>query len=136
MNNQDIEKAIEQLKIDILHHEAIIARNNEYPEYCKGEQLYIDALNLAISALAQQLNNGWIPVSEKLPDENEVVLIYAKSLSRGSYVQTFGLLSNGSWFTESGVGLLSYPNGDNYEVLAWKPKDADYQPETYEEGSK
>ena len=71
----DIEKAIEVLKRDIMHHEGIVARNLESPEYCKGERQCIDCINIAISALQQQLTNGWIPVSERLPEINKDVQV-------------------------------------------------------------
>ena len=53
MNKQEIEKAIETLKdmkgvFDTRSH----------------KQYSLPALDLAISALEQQLNNGWIPVSD------------------------------------------------------------------------
>jgi hypothetical protein len=53
MNKQDIEKAIETLK-------CIKNRYSGYPVE--------NALILAISALEQQLNGGWVSVGERLPE--------------------------------------------------------------------
>ena len=59
MNKQEIEKAIYVMKnIKHLLVDVIGNKNNE------------KELDMAISALEQQLNGGWIPVTERLPEEN------------------------------------------------------------------
>jgi hypothetical protein len=88
---------------------------------------FSESLKMAVEALEQQEADQWIPVIKLLPDKNKLVLIYAKSMSRGGFVYTFGTVSNGCWFTESGVGMVSYPNGNNYEVIAWRPLPKPYQ---------
>lgn len=62
MNNQEIEKAIE----------IILYRSSHIPDcdLCSKR-----AFELAISALEQQLNGGWIPVSEQLPENYGYYLI-------------------------------------------------------------
>lgn len=74
-------------------------------------------------------SNGWIPVNRRLPEDNQSVLLYALSRSRGSFAYTIGSIDHGCWFTSSGVGLLSYPNGDNYDVIAWQPLPDPYKEE-------
>lgn len=67
MNKQEIEKAIcvmENLKyllIDVLGN-----KNNE------------KEFDVAIDILEKQLNNGWIPVSERLPEDDNPVLVTAR----------------------------------------------------------
>ena len=66
MNKQEIEKAIETLEdmkgvFDTRSH----------------KQYSLSALDLAISALEKQLNNGWIPVSERLPKEGRYLVTTA-----------------------------------------------------------
>jgi hypothetical protein len=56
MNKQEIETAIEFLQRYL--------DDEVYTEQCISTHM------MAISALTQQLNNGWIPVSEKLPKED------------------------------------------------------------------
>ncbi len=120
MNKQEILKAIEQLKADILHHEAIIARNTQYPEYCKGEQLYIDALNIAISALEQQLNGGWIKTSKQPPKDYTEVWV---TTEYGNVLHAF--YANGDFRPGD------YQEDKIYaDIIAWKPI---IKPEPYKE---
>lgn len=68
MNKQEIEKAIKILKV----HSSHITDIN------------LDAKNafiLAISALEHQLTNGWIPVTERLPDVHKRYLVSMKHKS-------------------------------------------------------
>ncbi len=64
---------------------------------------------MAISALEKQLNNGWIPISEKLPKENEEVLI---TLIHGKV--TWAYLHQGEWYNM----FSTYPIE---RVIAWMP---------------
>jgi len=47
----EIEKAIEILRRDILHHDGIIARNEEFADFCRGEMQCVDSLRSGIAAL-------------------------------------------------------------------------------------
>ena len=91
----------------------------------EGSKKLAEIYQMAIDAIK---NDRWIPVTERLPEKNKVVLIYVRSMSRGGESYTIGSCSNGCWFTESGVGLLSYPNSNRYEVLAWRPLPESYDP--------
>jgi hypothetical protein len=62
-NSQEIEKAIELLKRSTLLDTIYTTEEHD------------KALQLAISALEHQLTNGWIPVSERLPKQDEEVLV-------------------------------------------------------------
>jgi hypothetical protein len=55
MNKQEIEKAIKTLEEIKIH-----------PDQA-GETRFDMALIIAMGCMSQQLNNGWIPVSEQLP---------------------------------------------------------------------
>ena len=66
-------------------------------------------LSIAIEALEKQLNGGWIPVSERLPKENEEVLI---TLAHGK--ATWAYLYQGEWNTM----FSTYPRE---RVIAWQP---------------
>ena len=89
----DIEKAIDyagRWKTDLQHFD--------------DEQEAVDFLNIAISALQQQLTNGWIPVSSRLPENEERVLICADKKSfNGKVVQirTTAMYEDGTMHTEN-----------------------------------
>lgn len=75
-----------------------------------------------------QERTRWIPVTERLPEENKSVLLYMKSRSSsGTCIQT-GSIDKGFWFTQSYPGLQGIANRE-FHVMAWMPL-----PEPYTEG--
>ena len=85
--------------------------------------LHIDnnSCNLAVSALEQQLNNGWIPVNDDTLPENKVTVIVTRIT--GSVGMGFCNRSSNTWRDSEG-----YPMS---EPLAWM-----YKPERYTEVAK
>ena len=67
-------------------------------------------------------NNGWIPVSERLPEDNRPVLCWVKSTTIAigeTYI--IGSCDSKCWFLQTyEVGHHNFPLKD-YEVLAWQP---------------
>ena len=74
MNKQEIEKAIDVLNGNKEGFESLLKDQPDHPMRGSIEH-QIDALEMAISALTQQLNNGWIPISERLPEKGEKYLV-------------------------------------------------------------
>lgn len=75
-----------------------------------------------------QERTRWIPVTERLPEENKSVLLYMKSRSSsGTCIQT-GSIDKGFWFTQSYPGLQGLANRE-FHIMAWMPL-----PEPYTEG--
>lgn len=73
--------------------------------------------------------NGWVPVSERLPESTLPVLCRVKSTTI-SCTETYiiGSCCNGCWFFQNDtVGTHSFPLCE-YKVLAWM-----HLPESYEE---
>jgi hypothetical protein len=69
--------------------EELIQRLKE-PDYkYYGCELSRGEAELAISALTQQLNNRWIPVSERLPEENGHYLVTYHEWGKGEYLPEF-----------------------------------------------
>ncbi|MBQ2398051.1 MAG: DUF551 domain-containing protein [Bacteroidales bacterium] len=64
-------------------------------------------------------NNGWIPVSERLPEESELVLIYAESRARGGSIRIVGHLHNGFWFAQTSSDTLGLTGIGQFDVIAW-----------------
>lgn len=70
--------------------------------------------------------NGWIPISERLPETNESVLCWAKSTARGGDVCFVGSCHNSFWFLQSSADTHSFPG--QYVVVAWMPLPEPYYP--------
>ncbi len=78
MNKQEIEKSIELLKRSTLLDAIYTTEEHD------------KALQMAISALTQQLNNGWISVDSELPEVNKNVQITFKEFMDWNKKYRFG----------------------------------------------
>lgn len=69
----------------------------------------------------------WIPVEERLPEEDTIVLLTVSELysciTFSDAIELGNLCSDGSWFIEG------YPDWDNPEVTAWMPLPEPYRKE-------
>lgn len=63
----------------------------------------------------------WISVKDRLPEQFEPVMVYAKSTSvQGGAITFVGACKNGFWFIQNSEAALGYPNLQ-YEVTHWMP---------------
>ena len=114
----DIEKAIDILKekLQISTTGLTVGELNDQKR----------ALDLAISVLEKQLNGCWISASERLPDSNKKVLVYAKGKCRNGDLYTVGACHNGFWFLPTSSDTLGFPF-TQHEVIAWMPLPEPYK---------
>lgn len=77
---------------------------------------------------AEEYNDGWISCSERMPENNRIVLCWAKSTARAGDTCFVASCDKGFWFLQSAIGTLSYPT--QYDVVAWQPLPAPYQKES------
>lgn len=122
MNKQEIEKAIEVLRD---FNRCVKAKADGAYETTD----FINAKETAISALEQQLTNGWIPVSEQSPKHT------------GDYNVTVGVGSELGYFEEVRTYRYEIHNGKNphkkwiipnnfhetVNVIAWQPLPEPYK---------
>ena len=113
MNKQEIEKAIEILRD---FNKCVVAKADGAYETID----FVNAKELAISTLTQQLNNGWIPVSSgNLPKCEERVLICAnRKRYDGKIVQirTMAMYEDGTMHTDD-------------SGFSWEDNDFEYDEE-------
>ena len=72
-----------------------------------------------VSEVEAEYGNGWIPCSERMPEDFKSVLCYAKSIARSPDTMFVGSQKHGCWFLQSSIGTESFPT--QYEVIAWMP---------------
>lgn len=130
MNKQEIEKAIDDLD-DLKNCESISSSH--------FKEVHGKNLELAISALEKQLSNGWIPVSDRLPeprsksfgDKQQRVDVLA--CQRNGMVKEMLFEFSTQEFWEAGdTNPISHwqedDNGYGAEVIAWQPLPEPYRP--------
>ena len=77
--------------------------------------------------IRKHMNDGWIPVDERLPENNKLVLVWARSTARGADEWSLGSYDNGFWALGSWGGSLVFPS--QLEAVAWRPLPEPYQAE-------
>lgn len=106
MNKQEIEKAISLLKSDIGVLDNYLKKHPYLEEDRCVENQLIKDMKFTISALKHQLTNGWIPCKERLPANEERVLICAdRKFQDGNTIQIIAvaMYEDGTMYTnESG----------------------------------
>ena len=96
-------------------YKAEIEKKSQYKHGLPGSAL--DIVNTLLNDFEQnEKENGWIPVSERLPEDDTTVLVSCKT-SRGTTFVRTGYCINGSWHLNC------------YGATAWRPL-----PEPYKEG--
>ena len=104
---QELEKILEEIEQRVNYYKEHATL--EYVDVCKGLRETEGIIRKYME------NDGWIPVEERLPDNNEDVLV-----TTDVGLITFGYLLNGKWITDQEP---DYP-------IAWRPLPEPYRPES------
>lgn len=99
-------------------------------EFPHNEVFIVDDVYEELDLLpsVQPKKGEWIPVSERLPDNNVRVLCSAISTSiSGGCTRFVGCCNNGYWFVQTDADTVSYPR--QYKVIAWMPLLEPYKAE-------
>ena len=124
---QELEKILEEIE----HQERICLEIDNSDEFNAG------ALDMAISIkeiIRKHINDGWIPVQDKLPEDDVDVLIAYADIDDENYtdicITTYGyayLGGNKLDFKEWRSPFEYFRS--NYKVIAWQPLPEPYRPE-------
>ncbi len=118
---QELEKILEEIE-----KEAICISSYYVSEKFRDkEDLYVP-LSDVNNIIRKHMNDGWISVEDRLPEEKQFVLAtwekpnYRKNVTE-IYISILKLIHDKEWYGDCGI-----PNG---KVTAWRPLPEPYSPE-------
>lgn len=131
-------------KIDLKHHLSGMSRKAFKDLYNGIDELssvtpkgvtvtdFADKCRECGARYGRLLNQKWIPVSERLPEPNRLVLCYITTGTTETYFLAFWNDTLNAW--EEGIGGYRLLENDfGYEVIAWMPLPKEYKAETESE---
>lgn len=120
---QELEKILEEIN----------RRINEYVDhdYVRGSGDVVKGLNIAKSIVRKHMNDGWIPVEERLPEKYISVLVQWEKYDR-SIDETLIYLDVMWLEDEEDVVFETINEIPNGRVIAWCPLPEPYRPERSE----
>ena len=121
---QELEKILEEMDNCI---KEVREKTKGYEDF-EAFRLYESVMNLAKTIVIKYMNDGWIPVKERLPEEKKSVLVQWEKYDRHlnvtlTYLDVMWLENEEDVVFETINGI---PNG---RVIAWRPLPEPYRPE-------
>ena len=122
---QELEKILEEIKESSI----IVATSKEHYIHPQDGRFVEEVvlLDCVEDIIRKHMNDDWIPVEERLPENNKLVLVWAKSTARGADEWSLGICDKGFWALGSYGGSLVFPS--QLEAVAWRPLPEPYRPE-------
>ena len=119
---QELEKILEEI-------DQTINRYGENPELITEDITdFCYGLNVAKGIIRKHMNDGWIPVEERLPEEKKSVLVQWEKYDRHLNVTLTYL--DVMWLEDEEDVVFETINGiPNGRVIAWRPLPEPYRPE-------
>ena len=114
---QELEKILEEIKA-----------HRNFASEC-GNFNVASAFELCVEIIRNHMNDGWIPVEERLPEDTKSGFYNAVSVTMSNGSVTHGCYRNadGEWWVAMEDGEFKYTRSD--EVIAWSPLPESYCPE-------
>ena len=113
---KELEKILEEIKA-----------HRNFASEC-GNFNVASAFELCVEIIRKHMNDGWIPVDERLPEEKKSVLVQWEKYDRHLNVTLTYL--DVMWLDDADEKVFETINGvPNGKVIAWRPLPEPYRPE-------
>ena len=116
---QELEKILEEIE-EGTHTFELLGRDVDFV-----------AIDWVRDVIRKYMNDGWIPVEERLPENDDFVLVTVtgiyNALTFSDAIQLASYCKGDGWFVEG------YPDWENPNVSAWRNLLEPYRPERSEE---
>lgn len=111
---------LQKTDIQELILEEINRRIDEYVDhdYVRGSGDVVKGLSIAKSIIRKHMTDGWIPVEERLPEDDRMVLVTCQTKK--------GIRSVNRAYCD---GAFWHGSGSMSGVIAWRPLPEPYRPE-------
>ena len=126
---QELEKILEEFGSyicdDLCYYRETSAdkKDDEMEEICAGCKA-----GEYLESICKHMNDGWIPVEERLPEEKKSVLVQWEKYDRHLNVTLIYL--DVMWLDDAEEQIFETINGvPNGKVIAWRPLPEPYRPE-------
>ena len=103
--------------------------NSEIASYFRDrKELYLDRANIygevmrEIDRLAVEYNNGWIPCSDRLPEEYGEYIVWWTDITKSKYYEIVEYEPSNGW-----IGDIPQAVEGKYSVIAWQPLPEPYK---------
>ncbi|MBY0758541.1 DUF551 domain-containing protein [Sellimonas caecigallum] len=132
---QELEKIMEEINAEFDRHigtrlKIIAGTNDDVYRYGYGKSLeaYQQGKLFVEDIIRKHMNDGWIPVEERLPEEKKSVLVQWEKYDRHLNVTLTYL--DVMWLEDEEDVVFETINGiPNGRVIAWRPLPEPYQAE-------
>ena len=93
-----------------------------------ADEICDEAISI-VKEVAEEYNNGWIPVSSgKLPEDGDKLFLVIANGKPKSNITFDNAVELATYDKECGWILENYPEAENIEIIAWQPLPEKYQP--------
>lgn len=107
-------------------HKMCESKTDEECRMVTCEQCYVAEMNKIVNELAEENNGGWIPCSERLPEEDVDVLCWYEYYRFGEYNGMYQTYEIGHYYKSMDFWGGEVSNGHKCKVIAWQPLPAPY----------